>query len=204
MKIILLGPQGSGKGVQGELIEKRLGIKHIVMGDLLRGEASKKTELGKKIKKILDRGGLVSDDMTNKIIQGEIRGKKSFVLDGYPRTKSQAEFLSKITDIDYIIYLKVDDVVVMKRISGRRICSKGHVFNINTMPPKIKGICDIDGLKLVQRRDDREEAIKRRLKIFHKQTAQLLEYYADRLLIVDGSLSPEEVYSQILEGLRIS
>jgi adenylate kinase len=158
------------------------GFVHISTGNLFRKAVSEKTPLGIKLHDIIAKGLLVSDDITNEVIKQEIlklkMENKSVVLDGYPRTINQAEFLDDIATVDLILYLDVDEKLAIKRISGRRLCPKcGKSYNIYFGPPKVEGICDLDGAKLIIRKDDNEQSVKQRFDIYENSTKQLLKYY---------------------------
>ncbi|MDP6642071.1 MAG: nucleoside monophosphate kinase, partial [Candidatus Nanoarchaeia archaeon] len=166
MRIVIIGPPGSGKGAQSELLQSRLKLKHISSGELLRKEIRKKTVIGKKINSLLKRGSLAPDKVIDKIITKTIRGKNNFILDGYPRDLKQTKYLDKITKIDKVLLLKVPNSLIIKRLSSRRICKCGETFNLLTKKSKKKGICDKDNKKLYQRNDDKIDIIKKRLKIY--------------------------------------
>ena len=198
MYIILLGAQGSGKGTQAELLSQTLGIPHIASGDLFRKAIDEKTELGIKAKAYIDRGELVPDDLTVTMVVKRLEEpdcSQGVLFDGFPRTVAQAEVLDKGLQevgkqIDLAIYLQVLREELLKRLTGRYICkAKQHVYNINTHPPKVAGVCDIDGSELYQRSDDTGEAVQKRLDIFFKETIRLLDYYGNqkKLVEVDGN-----------------
>ncbi len=197
MYIILIGAQGSGKGTQAEMLSQALGIAHVASGDLFRKAVAEKTELGLKAKVYLDRGELVPDDLTVAMVLNRLEEPdcaRGVIFDGFPRTVAQAQFLDKGLQgvgkqIDVAIYLHVPREELLKRLSGRYICKANqHVYNIYTNPPKVPGVCDIDGSELYQRSDDAGEAVQRRLDIFFNKTIRLLDYYSDqhKLEEVDG------------------
>ncbi|MEK6969320.1 MAG: adenylate kinase [Nanoarchaeota archaeon] len=199
MKIILLGPPGSGKGTVSEKLEKDFNFAHVSAGELLREEVKKGTTLGKDIQKIIEKGNLVPDNLVTELIKLEVTGKKSFILDGFPRTLKQAEATAEL-NINLVIYLEVPEEIVIERFSGRRVCSTGeHGYHLKYLPPKKEGVCDHDGTKLVQRKDDRPEVIKERFKIYHKETQPLIDYYKQKgiLKTVDASPNPEKVYAAV-------
>jgi adenylate kinase len=212
--IILIGAQGSGKGTQADLLSKALGIPHVASGDLFRKAQDEKTELGVKAKAYLDRGELVPDDITMAMVLGRLREPdcaKGAVLDGFPRTIAQAESLDKGLEeagkqIDLAIYLEVPREELLKRLSGRYICrANQHVYNIYTRPPKVTGVCDLDGSELYQRSDDTGEAVQRRLDIFFNETIQLLDYYEEqhKLAAVNGNQSIEQVRAELLDVIQL-
>ncbi len=211
MKIILLGPQGSGKGTQAKLISKKFNIPHISTGDIFRKNIKEETELGKEVTSYLNSGKLVPDELTNKLVESRIKEddcKNGFILDGFPRNIKQAEFLNSVTDIDYAVDVEIPDEEVVFRLEGRRNCSNkgcGAIYNLNTSPkPKENNTCDKCSSDLFQRDDDKPEAIKKRLEIYHEQTSPLIDYYDKKgiLIIIDGSRSIEEVSQDIFLALK--
>jgi adenylate kinase len=211
--IILIGAQGSGKGTQAEMLSQALGIAHVASGDLFRKAVAEKTELGLKAKVYLDRGELVPDDLTIAMVLNRLEEPdcaRGVVFDGFPRTVAQAQVLDKGLQgvgkqIDVAIYLHVPREELLKRLSGRYICKANqHVYNIYTNPPKVPGVCDIDGSELYQRSDDVGEAVQRRLDIFFNETIRLLDYYSDqhKLEEVDGNQSIDQVHRALLETAR--
>lgn len=213
MNIILIGAQGSGKGTQAERLAQSLHIRHVASGDLFRKEMGEETELGRKAKKYIDRGELVPDDLTVVMILGHINTPdcaSGVVLDGFPRTVAQAHALDEGLKtshkaIDAAVYLEVPREELVDRLSGRYICrAYQHVYNIHTNPPKVPGVCDIDGSELYQRSDDRGEAVQKRLDIFFHETIRLLDHYQKqrKLLRVNGKQSIEQVTQSVLVALR--
>lgn len=213
MYIILIGAQGSGKGTQAEMLSQALGIAHVASGDLFRKAVAERTELGLKTKVYLDRGELVPDDLTIAMVLNRLEEPdcaRGVVFDGFPRTVAQAQVLDKGLQgvgkqIDVAIYLHVPREELLKRLSGRYICKANqHVYNIYTNPPKVPGVCDIDGSELYQRSDDVGEAVQRRLDIFFNETIRLLDYYSDqhKLEEVDGNQSIDQVHRALLETVR--
>ncbi len=213
MNIILIGAQGSGKGTQAEKLCQVLNIQHVASGDLFRKAIDEKTELGLKAKAYLDRGELVPDEITVAMILKRIEEPdcaNGVLLDGFPRTIAQARALDAGLQgvgrhIDLAVFLDVPREELLKRLSGRYICrAYGHVYNIYTNPPKVPGICDIDGSELYQRSDDTGEAVQRRLDIFFSETIQLLDYYGSqhKLVEVNGNQSIEQVEADILSKIR--
>ncbi len=196
-KIILLGKPGAGKGTISQTLQKKFPtLNHISTGDIFRKVIKEKTELGKKIIAIVKKGDYVPDSITNEVLQNAIKNIEGFLLDGYPRTINQAEFLDSICKIDKVVLLEVDDEVVIKRLSGRTICETGkHIFNAVGNKPKVEGICDFDGTKLYRRKDDMPEVIKERLKIYNKNTSPLIEYYEkqNKLIRLDSNHGKQEL-----------
>jgi adenylate kinase len=178
MRLILIGPQGSGKGTQAKIISKMFGIPHICSGDLLR---ECEGELKEEIDSYMKQGNLVPIDLLGSILRERLSKNdcnKGFVLDGFPRNMEQAKMLDEIVEIDKAIEISISDEEAIKRLEGRVACEKcGTGFNNFTMPPKVKGKCDRCGGRLTQREDDKEKAIRKRLEIYHKETEKLLEHY---------------------------
>lgn len=213
MYIILVGAQGSGKGTQAEMLSETLGIPHLASGDLFRKAIDEKTELGLKVKVYMDRGELVPDDLTVAMVLGRLAMPdcaRGVILDGFPRTVAQAQALDNGLQragkqIDIAIYLKVPREELLKRLSGRYICrANQHVYNIYSNPPKVPGVCDIDGSELYQRPDDLGEAVQTRLDIFFNETIQLLDYYGSqhKLAEVNGNQGIDQVQSELLETIQ--
>ena len=208
MKIIMLGAPGAGKGTQAQMIADKYDIPHISTGDIFRENVKKGTELGMEAKKYMDQGLLVPDELTVKILLDRVAKpdcKNGYVLDGFPRTIPQAEVLDKaITElgekIDYAINVDVPDENIIRRMSGRRAClACGATYHIEHIPPKQEGICDKCGKELVQRDDDREETVKNRLDVYHKQTQPLIDFYTKQgvLRTVDGTMDMKDVFTAI-------
>ena len=213
MYIILVGAQGSGKGTQAELLSQTLGIPHIASGDLFRKAIDEKTELGVKAKAYIDRGELVPDELTVTMVVKRLEEpdcSQGVLFDGFPRTVAQAEVLDKglqevVKQIDLAIYLQVPREELLKRLSGRYICKANqHVYNIHTHPPKVAGVCDIDGSELYQRTDDTGEAVQKRLDIFFNETIRLLDYYGkqNKLEEVDGNQDIDKVQQSLLSVIQ--
>jgi adenylate kinase len=213
VNFILIGAQGSGKGTQSEQLTRSLGVRHVASGDMFRQAFDEKTELGIKAKAYLDRGELVPDDITVTMVLKRIKEPDcahGVLLDGFPRTIPQAQALDaglqKIgQQIDLMIYLKVPREELLKRLSGRYICrANQHVYNINSHPPKVAGICDLDGSELYQRSDDTGEAVEKRLDIFFNETVHLLDYYnaQQKVIEVNGNQGIDQVRTSILNQVK--
>ena len=213
MHIILIGAQGSGKGTQAIMLSQALGVPHVASGDLFRKAFDDKTELGLQAKAFLDRGELVPDDLTVAMVLGRLEEPdcaQGVLLDGFPRTIAQAQALDNGLQgvgkwIDVAIYLNVPREELLKRLSGRYICrANQHVYNINTRPPKVAGVCDLDGSELYQRSDDVGEAVQKRLDIFFNETIKLLDYYGSqhKLEEVDGNQNIDQVQQLLLDTIR--
>ena len=208
MNLILLGAPGAGKGTQAELLCKELSIPAISTGNMLREAMANGSELGKKLNQIMDRGSLVSDDVILSIVAERVSSddcKNGFILDGVPRTLSQAEALeAKGVRIDHVISIEIDDAVIEGRMTGRRVCTKcGATYHITVNPPKIEGICDHCGDAVVIRKDDAAETVRNRLKVYHESTEILKSFYASRnkLRLVEGNQPIEDAYHDILRVL---
>ena len=212
MNVVLLGAPGAGKGTQCKHIARRFGVEHLSSGDILRGNRANGTQLGKKAKSYMDAGGLVPDDLIVEMMADAIgkTSEKGFVLDGFPRTVNQAEELDKALDdmglkINAILNLEVSESVVIERITGRRSCPAcGAVYHIKNMRPKVDGVCDNDGEKLVQRPDDTSEVVENRLRTYHKQTAPVVDYYKKHynVMDIDADAKAEEAKQIIFDKLE--
>ena len=182
MRIILLGPPGAGKGTQASMISKKFDIPQISTGDMLRSAIHEGTELGKSAKKIMDNGGLVSDELILNLVQARINQndcKKGYLFDGFPRTIVQADGISKSKIcIDYVIEIKVKDDEIIKRMSGRRVhLQSGRTYHIDFNPPKVEGKDDETGEELIQRDHDLENTVRKRLDVYRRETSPLVDYY---------------------------
>ncbi|QOV19784.1 adenylate kinase [Blautia liquoris] len=214
MKIIMLGAPGAGKGTQAEKIADRYHIPHISTGDIFRANISEGTELGKKVKKYIDQGQLVPDELTCDLVVDRISksdAANGYVLDGFPRTIPQAKTLTDAMDernekIDYAISVEVPDKDIIERMSGRRVCPGcGATYHIKHQPPKQEGICDKCKKELAMRDDDQPETVKKRLKVYHEQTSPLIDFYRtqDVLYQVDGTTGIETVFCDIMKILGV-
>ena len=208
-KLLLLGAPGSGKGTLSSLLIEKYNLKHISTGNLFRSEIENNGEYASKIKELMINGQLITDDITNQLASNEIlltcKNNVGFILDGYPRTIPQAEFLTKITNIDKVFYLDIDSELLVKRIVGRRICSKcGTNFNIYFKIPKTEGICDKCQSPLIQRKDDNEETLISRIKEYQNKTAPLIDFYSkqNKLVKINANKNIDEVLLQVIDGLK--
>jgi adenylate kinase len=208
MRLILLGPPGSGKGTQAKLLSSRLTLAIIGTGDILREAAEQNTPLGQKVKPYMDQGQLVPDDLVNQVVSDRFRGTyrpEQFVMDGYPRTLAQAASFDQLLrqeylDLTAVILLTVDDEEIVKRMTGRLICPNcQRPYHIVSNPPKSDRICDNCGTPLIQRSDDREETVRRRLAVYHANTAGLIGHYQTEGLLheVAGVGEIEDIYRKI-------
>lgn len=206
--LILLGPPGAGKGTQAERLQEDFALAHISTGDMLRAQVAAGTELGRRAQEYMSAGELVPDEVILGMIGDRISeqdAREGFLLDGFPRNASQADSLGatlRQSDrrLTAVLLIEVSDEEVVRRLSGRRVCTKsGHVYHVEFDPPKRQGICDQDGSRLIQRDDDKEETIRRRLEVYARQTSPLIDYYEEAGLLrrFDGTRTPEEVHDHI-------
>ena len=213
MNIILMGLPGAGKGTQASEIVKKFPIPHISTGDMFRKAIKDETDLGKEAKSYMDRGELVPDEVTVGIVKDRISeddAKKGFLLDGFPRTIEQAKALSEIMQeldrkIDAVINIEVPEEELMNRLTGRRICEKcGTTYHLVFNPPKVDGICDLDGGKLYQREDDNPETVANRLNVNVKQSKPILEFYDNKNVLknIDGSRDIKVVTNDVIDILE--
>ena len=208
MNLISLGPPGAGKGTIAAKAKDVFNIPHISTGDLFRANIKNETELGKQVKEILAAGNLVPDEITIKMVENRLAeddAKNGYILDGFPRTIAQADALAKMSNVDYVVNFCIDRDVILKRLSGRRVCkSTGRTYHILYNPPKVEGIDDETGEPLIQRDDDKEEAILNRLEVYEKSTAPLIDYYREKGLLVDIDVSgaPDEIMENLKKILK--
>lgn len=219
MRLILLGPPGAGKGTQAEILKNRLGIPHISTGDILRQVLKEDTELSRKVKKYVESGELVPDDLILDIIERrllDLDTKEGFILDGFPRTIKQAEGLDELLNkmnkqIDLVLYFSTSIPKIIERLTGRLVCSKcGMNYHIKNMPPKKDRICDVCGGNLSQRNDDQEETVRKRIDVYLKQTVDLVGFYKKKgiLRTIDANKEAQEVFKELIslfenEGLKL-
>jgi adenylate kinase len=216
MRLILLGGPGAGKGTQANYIKEKYGIPQISTGDMLRAHVKAGTELGVKAKAIMDAGGLVSDDIIIGMVKERLKEddcKKGYLFDGFPRTIPQADAMKAAgVPIDYVVEIDVPDAEIIKRMSGRRVhVASGRTYHVVFNPPKVEGKDDATGEDLIQRDDDKEETVKKRLDVYHAQTEPLVEYYskwgasgvagAPKYVKVPGIGSVEDIRDKIFAAL---
>jgi adenylate kinase len=214
MKVyVMVGGPGAGKGTQAQLLAAKLGLVHVASGDLFRDNIQRETPLGKKVKQFLDRGALVSDDVTVQMIEERLTrsdAANGVVLDGFPRTRTQAEALDKLlakrgAEVDQALFVDVDREEVVRRLSGRWLCSKtpDHVYHTIARPPKVAGKCDVDGAPLIQRDDDKPETIRARLEQQLPPMYEVVDYYKEhgKLSTVNGEKSIDEVADALLRAI---
>ncbi|KAL2265347.1 hypothetical protein VTJ83DRAFT_6447 [Remersonia thermophila] len=210
LRMILIGPPGAGKGTQAPKIKEKFNCCHLATGDMLRSQVAKKTPLGLEAKKIMDAGGLVSDDIVIGMIKEELNNNKEckggFILDGFPRTVPQAEGLDKMLrerkqSLQHAVELQIDDELLVSRITGRLVHpASGRSYHTTFNPPKVPMKDDVTGEPLVQRSDDNAEALKKRLATYHKQTAPVVDYYKKTGIwkAVDAAQPPQQVWKSLL------
>ena len=216
MRILLLGQPGAGKGTQAQYLTARYGIPQISTGDMLRAATEAGTALGKEARTYMDRGALVPDPLVIRLVDERVKqpdAAAGFLIDGFPRNIAQAEALREAgVDIDYVIELAVDDEEILRRMSGRRVHpGSGRSYHVYFNPPKIAGMDDVTGEPLVQRPDDKEETVKKRIETYHSQTKPLVSYYQDwgasgdprapRYVRIDGHGTVEDIRDRIFAGL---
>lgn len=216
MRLMLLGGPGAGKGTQALRLTKRYDIPQISTGDMLRAAIAEGSQLGLDAKKIMDAGGLVSDEIILGLVQQRLEQpdcKKGFLFDGFPRTLVQAESLKNAKiHLDHVIEIAVDDEEIIKRMSGRRIHQpSGRVYHVVNQPPKTPGVDDITGEPLIQREDDKEETVRKRLQVYHQQTAPLIKYYKDwsrstdpdspQFHTIKGVGNVDQIFNRIISNL---
>ena len=212
--VILLGPPGAGKGTQAKLIAGRCKVPHVSTGEILRENVAQGTDLGTQARNIMARGELVPDALVCDMVAWRLRlpdAERGFILDGFPRTPAQAGWLDAFLEHEFfdnshtgkglpvVVQLEVDYNQLLRRLTGRRTCPAGHIYNLYLQPPRVDEVCDVDGLRLVIRNDDREEVIRERLAAYEQQTKPVVDYYwgKGRLIAVDGDLDVPEVTAQI-------
>jgi adenylate kinase len=209
LNLILLGPPGAGKGTQADRLQSDFALAHISTGDMLRAQVADGTKLGQEAQKYMNAGELVPDEVIVGMITERIGmedARDGFLLDGFPRNEPQAKALEEALEglerrLTATLLIEVPDQEVVRRLGGRRVCVKNpsHIYHMEFDPPKHEGICDQDGSRLIQREDDREETILRRLEVYHAQTKPLIGYYDEKGLLrrFDGGRSPNEVHDHI-------
>ncbi len=216
MRLILLGGPGAGKGTQAKFITEKFGIPQISTGDMLRAAVKEGTELGLEAKKYMDAGQLVPDDVIIGLVKERIKEpdcEKGFLFDGFPRTIPQAEAMKEAgVQIDYVVEIAVPDEEIIKRMSGRRVhLPSGRTYHVIFNPPKVEGKDDVTGEPLVQREDDKEETVRKRLEVYHAQTEPLVDFYkkwqesgdanAPKYVRIDGVGSVDDIKNRIFEAL---
>lgn len=194
MRFIFIGPPGAGKGTVAKILSRRFSIPHISTGDLLRAHIQQKSELGRQAVAYVEQGKLVPDGLVIEMVRERLKetdASQGFILDGFPRTVEQAEALGKLLReeeilVEHILNFDASNAKIIERLSGRRICSKcGEIYHVRNIPPKKEGLCDRCGGELIQRKDDSEDTVRRRLEVYRKETAPLIDYYNRARLLKD-------------------
>ncbi len=207
LNLVFMGIQGSGKGTQAGMLKDRYGFKHLNIGELLRNYMSEGTSLGDKISKYMVKGELVPDEYIFTIIDEYLHSKvKGLILDGFPRTLNQAEFMEERIPVNYAVFFDLDDQEAIRRLTSRRVCSNcGSTYNLLIKPPKEDNKCDKCGHKLIHRNDDHEEAIVRRINIFHQRTRKLIAFFQEReiLIRIDSTQSPQDIHKELVRRINL-
>ncbi len=207
---VFIGPQGSGKGTQASILADKYEFKIIEMGNLLRTEAAQESDLGRRVREVINHGDLVPTELTMNLIQDELQRhphQQRIIFDGFPRSLDQAQELTKVIEVTKAVHIDLPYDVSVKRISGRLLCDHGHYYNTYFLPPEKEGICNVDHTPLHKRDDDTEEAVKHRLELYGSVTVKVLEYYRGlgKLVTVNGDKSvfevSHEIKEQVLKGL---
>jgi adenylate kinase len=214
MRLVILGAPGAGKGTQAALISEKFNIPHVSTGDIFRSNIKNGTELGRKAKEFIDKGLLVPDELTIDIVKDRLEQndcKDGFILDGFPRTIPQADYLERAlhemgTALDAVMNIYVSDEEIIKRMSGRRVCPGcGASYHVLYNPTKVQGVCDSCGAAIVQRDDDKEETVLSRLKTYHSQTEPLIKYYREKnkLVTANGQERIEDTSKEVMKALGV-
>lgn len=213
MRVIFMGPPNAGKGTQAQLLQEALQVPKLSTGDILRHAIAEDTSIGQEAKRFIDNGDLVPDDMVIDIVHARLTMDdcaRGFILDGFPRTRAQAEDLDHELaehhlSLDFVFCLTVEDEVIIERQAGRRMApSSGRVYHLKYNPPKVAGKCDVTGEDLIHRPDDQEDVVRHRLDVYRQQTAPVLAYYQQKGLLVtfDGTDSIEDVHARIMQFVK--
>jgi adenylate kinase len=202
-KVLILGPPGAGKGTQSKRIAAEFDVEHVSTGDMLRANKDMETAHGTP-REYMEAGELVPDEVMEAVVEEGLSGRDGFVLDGYPRTLDQAEFLEGVTDLDVILYVDVSRDELVDRLTGRRVCEDcGTNYHVTYDPPATEGVCDDCGGDLYRREDDEPETVENRLDVYQENTAPVVEHYEDRdaFVTVDGDRSPDEVWADVRDAV---
>ncbi len=205
MNLVLMGIQGSGKGTQAKLLSQKLNLTHINVGDLFRTNIKQQTEFGKTVMQFINKGELVPDNYVFQLIETELKGKlNNFILDGFPRTTDQGDYLVNNAKIDKVILFDLSDEIATERMLARRNCKNCHKdYNLLANAPKVEDVCDACGGELVKRSDDTLEAIKTRLDAFHQETQPVIDFFTEKglMLTIDANQPIETIHNQVLQNL---
>mgnify|MGYP006283165787 FL=1 len=204
--ILILGAPGAGKGTQSRRITEKYDVEHVTTGDALRANKHMETEHGTPAS-YMNEGELVPDPVVNEIVKAALEDADGYVLDGYPRNLSQAEYLADITDLDAVLYLDVDKSVLVDRLTGRRVCDEcGANYHVDFNQPEEEGVCDECGGELVQRDDDTEETVRERIRVYEENTQPVIDFYDDEgdLVRIDGEQTPDEVWDDVQDAIESS
>jgi adenylate kinase len=214
MYIVMIGPPGAGKGTQAKRIAGELGLIHVSTGDLFRDNLKNETDLGKLAQQYMDKGELVPDDVTIRMVEERLSRpdcKVGAVLDGFPRTTDQAKALDGLLEkfnsgVSLVPFIKVPDDILIERLSGRWMSPSGRVYHEKYNPPTVKWIDDIDGSQLYQREDDKLETVRHRIEVYNEQTAPLIAHYRemDLLVEIDGTQSIDDVFDEIMQAVKVA
>jgi adenylate kinase len=208
MNLVLLGAPGSGKGTQAAIVEQKTGMYILSTGNLLREAVKSGTELGNRVKGVLDSGALAPDELVIELVAEKLKSpecSKGVIFDGFPRTVVQAKKLDELTKIDMVMVLSVPDENIVERMSLRRTCPDCQsTYHLTVLPPKVEGVCDKCGGKLYTRSDDDPEVVRNRLEVYHKKTEPIIDYYrsSDRVVTIDGTQDPEKVSADVLSAVE--
>jgi len=205
-QVVIMGPQGAGKGTQSRRIVETFGVDHVSTGDMLRENKDMETEHGTP-REYMEAGELVPDEVMEAVVEEALADLDGYVLDGYPRTMGQAEFLAGIEDIDSVLAIEISDETAIDRLTGRRVCPEcGANYHVEFDQPEEEGVCDDCGAELVQRDDDKPEAIRKRLSEFHEQTEPVIDFYREETDIpvetIDGERAPDAVWEDVREAIE--
>jgi adenylate kinase len=208
MNLVLLGAPGSGKGTQAAIVEQKTGMYILSTGNLLREAVKSGTELGNRVKGVLDSGALAPDELVIELVAEKLKSpecSKGVIFDGFPRTVVQAKKLDELTKIDMVMVLSVPDENIVERMSLRRTCPDCQsTYHLTVLPPKVEGVCDKCAGKLYTRSDDDPEVVRNRLEVYHKKTEPIIDYYrsSDRVVTIDGTQAPEKVSADVLSAVE--
>ena len=208
-KYVIMGVQGCGKGTQAIMLARDYNLSHISVGDIFRWNIQNHTKLAAKVRRLINEGNLVPDDVVEDVVRQRLQEHDwnyGFILDGFPRSRKQAEFFLESYDIDAVIHIDVSDEIVMQRVLSRRLCSEcGLDYNLIQHRPRVADQCDVCKGKLLTREDDNEAAVRKRIADYHEKTAPLLDLFRRKELVIktDGSLSPEEIQTDIRKQLSL-